>query len=306
MKEEKSMSADCPATEESESNEEIHSQLKYSLGVGFVALGTILGISDFVSTRYMSISIKFGLYLLFLILLAGSLGLLLNILMHGFSLVKELERIRPGMIFFSKKSFDTGMIGIFLGLAVYLPFFSFYAFILSFLDSPYLTNIVIPIFPIFWSIIILRVVYGSFIPQLPKSLEFIRYQNIKRKTREISYILFALLVFAISAWGTELVVLYSYDITIDKEFYINNGENVCVVTVRVCGFASVDDPEQISVWVYSDKWERKYLSQIEKGYYFTSFSVEDFKKGVHYIEVSCLGTRTLFTKRELLLIDDCS
>lgn len=109
-------------TGESPPNDGIHSsKLVYSLGVGFVGIGAIIGIANFVSTRYISLNVQFGLRLLFFFLFAGSLGLVLNIIMHGLALVGDFRKFDSQIFDISGKFFDVGMFAVFVGLSVYFP-----------------------------------------------------------------------------------------------------------------------------------------------------------------------------------------
>lgn len=341
-------------TDESLSNDKIHSlKLVYSLGVSFVGIGFIIGIANFVSTRYISVNMQLGLRLLFFFLLAGSLGLLFNILMHGFSLIEDFRKINSQIIYISGKFFDAGMTSVFIGLFIYLPFFVFIVKMpISVRFSP--AGIILAwAFLLFWNFLIIGILFdlkflslirktselkihnlkfsafritcrvtvntisfltlilafllSNFNPKIHKSLNSKYIPYLKKQTTEIAPFGIMLFIILSSALLSDLITFNSYTIIIDKELYEKNRDQILMVTIKVGGFASVDDLEKIGFWIYSDKWEKKTLTRenqgYEKGYYRVFVIVTNFEEGVHYIEVASSASEETFRKREEFFIN---
>lgn len=132
------------------------------------------------------------------------------------------------------------------------------------------------------------------------------FPYLKKKMLEAAPIVTILLIFLPSALLSDFVMLNSFSIVINNELYEEDEEQILVVTIKIGGFASVDDPTQITVWVYSDKWERKSPISLdnqgyEKGFYRVFIIVTDFKEGIHYVEVVSSSAKETFRKREEFL-----
>lgn len=270
------------------------SRFQYSLGVGFAILVSTIGITSFVSKRYLSYYDKIGLFLFLFTIFVGFSGLILNVLIEGFALTDLVSRDKTRMKSLSKNCFNYGMIFVFLSLLTYAPFYILLRLTSSVWQSPAIPPILfITIFLIFSLITLNR--FGKLSLKKRERLSFGSRKDILAHCKElhhrieVNHVVDSLIL--ISGFGISLLIImmvcsHSYEITMQQEYYYDRGE-MCRLIITPTGFASIDNPNQLKVWRCSSSQRpvKLPLYQSAEDIYYTSFAVSDFKETeVYYVE----------------------
>lgn len=281
--------------------EDFSKEFKYSIAVGFTSFVIILGIANFVSTRYLSISMKLGLTFLFSMLLMATIGVLITILMEGILLTEPLKKFSKGAKSISDAFFDWGLCSAFLAVICYLPTFLFTVLVLSRLNSSFLQIISLSIFLLLLFFLILRVFDANL-----KSLTLKSFFNFTT--------LIIIFIISSSFIGSIYICQNSCTISIEvSEKYSNTqDQKICVPVVKVLGFASINNPEQQILWVRSTyRWEQQKLldiHEIEKGLYYSYLDLSDLDEGLYFAYFGVtwfkiMGWEKYSEKTEILIVD---
>jgi len=286
--------------------EDFSKEFKYSIAVGFTSFVIILGIANFVSTRYLSFNQKFGLHLLIFILLTASIGFLSNILMEGLSLVKPLERVDIRAKYIASISFHWGLYSSFLAIIIYIPIFVFEILFLSQSNfSLRIKSVIIFLFALSLSLIVLSKLSDVSIISFLRNLSTKKIINTAKFFWSLdTIILISIIIF--SFLGTVYICQNSYTISIDtdKKFRDILGQEICVPIIEVKGFASINEQQQQILWILSNKWEQKELYELEKGVYYTYLTLSDLNEGPHLVHFQIRSIIKVFSKTEILIVDE--
>jgi len=278
-------------------NENFSQKFKYSIAVGFTSFGAIFVIANYFSTRYLSPSMKFSLFLLFFILLMASIGFFGVIIIKGILLVEPLKRFHDPAELISEAFFTCGLSSAFVAALYSLFLIPFGALVLSQLNSSTLIICFSVIYAICLYIVILKIL----------GIKFSDTKSSKIET------LIAIFIIVFSFFSTDYVCQNSYTILIDADerYYNDQGQEIYIVIVKVAGFASFDNLELHKVKVYSKDLvleKEGELHLVEKEVYYTELNLSDLEIGVYFVYFGTeyyriMKWNKILDKTEILVVD---
>jgi hypothetical protein len=271
-------------------NEVPFSRFQYSVVVGITGFGGIFGTSEYLSIRYLPDVQRFFALLFFYFLSFVSSGMLLSLLFEGSRFFDFPKKKQEQIGNLSRSLFDMGV----CMAALFLPFYTIsYGIRLIgkflFPDSAMITDI------FFY--------FGLSLAALIMWRRLKRYSWLLEGFRKGFDTKVLFVITLISCFVVAISLENSYDITIQTEVFMLNGERTCFITVKATGFASVDrkDPELRIYSCQTENLKGKFtLNMIDSSHFFARIPLSELGNGLYCVEFNS----GKFIERRLLVLDD--
>ena len=287
-------------------NEEFSKKFTYSIGAGTISFGIIFITSNYFSAKYLSIGLKFGLFMFFCIFFIQSISFLLVIFMRGIYLTRLLERFRNVVRLCSNAFFDIGFFSLFISMCYHLPFFIVLALLLEKKLSSETFFLFYFIFSFILTLIYSKIFQVSIISYLRAFISFIRNREniINRLKSETASILLVIIILFPAMQCATYISDATYDITIEisEKYYDDRYGETHFVVVKATGFASINFDTQRNLYTSSENLEKIPLDRFTDKLYYGHIPLSELENRTHFVTFS-VGD---ISKSEIIIVDRIS